>query len=188
MKNVKKRYWAMIVYPDSAPADWRGILQSTGIQCAISPLHDKDVNPDNTPKKPHYHVILAYEGPTTYNNVNSLCEALNQPIPQPLEQLRGYYRYLTHKDNPEKYQYKEDLITTINGFDVANYLDLTQSQVNSILKLIQQLITDNNILEYSGLMILLRDFENPDFWDVAMKHTIFLNTFITSYRHSQLKK
>ena len=188
MKNVKKRYWAFILYPESAPTDWRTKLQETGIQCAISPLHDKDINPDNTPKKPHYHIILCYEGPTTYNNVLSLCESLNQPIPQPLEQLRGYYRYLTHKDNPEKYQYNDNLITTINGFDVSNYLDLTSSQVNSILKQIQELIIDNNILEYSGLMILLSKMDCTDFWDVAMKHTIFLNTFITSYRHSSLKK
>ena len=41
----------------------------TGLQCAISPLHDKDMNPDNTPKKPHYHVILTYSGPTSYNVV-----------------------------------------------------------------------------------------------------------------------
>lgn len=188
MKNVKKRYWAMILYPDSAPLDWRSYLQSTGIQCAISPLHDKDVNPDNTKKKPHYHIILCYEGPTTYNNVLSLCETLKQPIPQPLEQLRGYYRYLTHKDNPEKYQYNEDLITTINGFDVSNYLELTQSQVNSILKSIQQLIVDNNIYEYSDLMILLLDYENSDYWDIAQKHTIYLNTFLTSYRHKNLDK
>ena len=129
----------MVLYPESAPSDWRKKLQETGIQCAISPLHDKDVNADNSPKKPHYHIILAYEGPTTYNNVLSLCESLNQPIPQPLEQLRGYYRYLVHKDNPEKYQYDEYKISTLNGFDISNYLDLTNSQVVAILKEITQL-------------------------------------------------
>lgn len=187
-KDIKKRYWAMILYPDSAPCDWLTRLQETGLQCAISPLHDKDINPDNTIKKAHYHIILCYENPTTFNNVSKLCESLNQPIPQPLEQLRGYYRYLVHKDNPEKYQYDEQLIKTINGFDISNYLDLTTSQVNCILKQIQQFILDNDVQEYSRLMILLGAMSDTNYWDVAMNHTIFLNTFITSYRHSQLKK
>ena len=68
-------------------------------------MHDRDTNPTGEPKKPHYHVIVSYEGPTTYSNVEKLTARLNQPIPQPLEQVRGYYRYLTHEDNPEKAQY-----------------------------------------------------------------------------------
>lgn len=121
-KNIKKRNWAFVLYPESAPADWREQLQKTGLQCAISPLHDKDMNPDNTPKKPHYHVILTYSGPTSYNVVKALTDGFNQPIPQALEQVRGYYRYLTHKDNPEKAQYDEREIKTINGFNIADFL------------------------------------------------------------------
>ena len=74
-KNIKKRNWAFVLYPESAPADWREQLQKTGLQCAISPLHDKDMNPDNTPKKPHYHVILTYSGPTSYNVVKEQAKA-----------------------------------------------------------------------------------------------------------------
>ena len=174
MRNVKKRYWAMVLYPESAPTDWRDKLRESGIQCAVSPLHDKDLNADNSPKKAHYHVILCYEGPTTFNNVNALCESLNQPIPQPLEQLRGYYRYLVHKDNPEKYQYKESQITTINGFDISNYLDLTNSQVVAILKEITQFIDDNDIVEYSTLM---RTFRENDFYSLQFRKIENKNRF-----------
>lgn len=188
MKNVKKRYWAMILYPESAPDNWREKLQDSGIQCAISPLHDKDVNADNTPKKAHYHIILCYEGPTTFKNVNSLCESLNCPIPQPLEQLRGYYRYLVHKDNPEKYQYDETLITSINGFDVSNYLDLTNNQIIAILKQLTIFIEDNNIIEYADLIKALRENDfMSQFLEIAINKTFFLNTFITSLRN-KLKK
>lgn len=89
-RNVKKRNWVFLVYPDSAPSDWVSVLQSTGLSCAISPLHDRDVNPTGEPKKPHYHVIACYSGPTSYNVVKSLTDGLNAPIPQPLEQVRGY--------------------------------------------------------------------------------------------------
>lgn len=186
MKNVKKRYWAMVLYPESAPSDWREQLQKTGIQCAISPLHDKDLNADNTPKKPHYHIILCYEGPTTYTNVCYLTSSLGQPIPQPLEQLRGYYRYLVHKDNPEKHQYNEWEITTINGFDIKNYLDLTANQVFAILKEITQFIDDNNIIEYATLIKIFRENDfYSQFLEIAMTKTIFLNSYIASKRHME---
>lgn len=186
MRNVKKRYWAFILYPESAPNDWREKLQETGIQCAVSPLHDKDVNPDNTPKKAHYHIILAYEGPTTYSNVAYLTNSLGQPVPQPLEQLRGYYRYLVHKDNPEKYQYNENEITNINGFDIKDYLDLTANQVYAILKEITVFIDDNNITEYSTLIQTFRENDFlSQFMEIAMTKTIFLNTYLTSKRHKE---
>lgn len=188
MRNIKKRYWAMVLYPESAPSNWRDILRDTGIQCAISPLHDKDLNADNTPKKPHYHIILCYEGPTTYKNVCSLTERLNQPIPQPLEQLRGYYRYLIHLDNPEKYQYLESDITTLNGFNVSNYLDITNSQVIAILKELTTLIVDNNIFEYSDLINLLKENDfMSQFLEIAINKTFFLNTYICSFRNKHKK-
>lgn len=179
----------MILYPESAPNNWKDVLRDSGIQCAISPLHDKDVNADNTPKKAHYHIILCYEGPTTFKNVSSLTDKLNQPIPQPLEQLRGYYRYLVHKDNPEKYQYDETLITSINGFDVSNYLDLTNNQIIAILKQLTIFIEDNQIYEYSDLIKMLRENDfMSQFLEIAINKTFFLNTFISSFRNKNLKK
>ena len=102
---VKARYWWFVVYPESAPNDWIEKIQMTGLPFCISPLHDKDKNPDNTPKKAHYHVIVCYNGPTTYSNVKkTLTDILNAPHPQYLNAVKGAYRYLTHQDNPEKYQ------------------------------------------------------------------------------------
>ena len=190
-RNIKKRYWAMVLYPESAPVDWRDKLRETGIQCAVSPLHDKDINADNTPKKAHYHIILCYEGPTTFKNVCTLTESLNQPIPQPLEQLRGYYRYLVHKDNPEKYQYDESLITSINGFDVSNYLDLTQNQINAVLTEFTKFIDDNNITEFSDFIRVIRDNDfYSQFIEIAYNKYCFLNTYISSIRNKakDLKK
>lgn len=74
---------------------------------AISPLHDKDIDPTGESKKPHYHIILNYDGPTTYEHVKELCDSLNMTIPIKLESLRNMYRYHLHLDNPEKYQYDD---------------------------------------------------------------------------------
>lgn len=183
MRNVKKRNWCFVLYPESAPENWRDLLSQTGLQVCISPLHDKDLNADNTPKKPHYHVILVFDGPTTYNNVLSITESLNQPIPQPLEQVRGYYRYLIHKDNPEKYQYNEYDITTLNGFDISNYIELTTSEVMALKKQLQSFVRDNHITEFSELMDLLLDNDLRNMYDVASNHTFFIDKYICSYRN-----
>lgn len=184
-KNVKKRNWAFVLYPESAPKNWREQLLQTGLQCAVSPLHDRDVNPTGEPKKPHYHVILAYSGPTSYNVVKALTNGkLGQTIPQPLEQIEGYYRYLTHKDNPEKAQYNASDIETINGFDIRNYIDLTKSEVVRIKREIQAFIRDNEIMEYADLMDLLMDAgeDMADHYEVAANNTVFFDRYLSSRR------
>jgi len=180
-KSIKKRHWAFILYPESAPENWRDLLQKTGLQCAVSPFHDKDLNADNTPKKAHYHIILSYSGPTSYNVVNALVDSLNCPCPQALEQVRGYYRYLTHKDNPEKAQYSDLDITTINGFSITDFVELTRSEITKIKRDVQQFIRDNDIYEYCDLMDALYDIQ--DWYEVASNNTYFFEKYVSSRRN-----
>lgn len=184
--DVKKRNWAFVVYPESAPADWRERLQKSGLQCAISPLHDQDTNPDGEPKKPHYHVILVYGGPTTYNNVKALTNGqLGQTVPQPLEQVRGYYRYLTHADNPEKAQYSAGDIQLLNGFDIRDFVEMTKSEVMRYKRELLAFVRDNDILEYSDLLDILMDGgeATADLLEVASNHTLMLTKYIASRRY-----
>lgn len=181
--NVKKRNWAFVLYPESAPADWFQRLQLTGLQCAVSPLHDCDINPTGEPKKAHYHIILCYSGPTSFNVVKQLTDSLNQPIPQALEQVRGYYRYLTHKDNPEKAQYDDNDIKTINGFNISDYVELTKSEVIEVKKSLQQLIIHLDLFEYSDFMDYLLENDLSLEYDVASSNTYFFEKYISSRRN-----
>lgn len=180
-KTLKKRNWAFVLYLDSAPSNWKEILQLKGVMCAISPFHDKDVDPTGEPKKPHYHIILSWDNPTTYNNVLSLTKELNATIPIPLESVKGMYRYLTHKDNPEKYQYCENDIILLNGFDINDLLNSTE--VFNIMKHLIEIIRACDIKEYSDLVDYLKDMELYEDLNVCVNKTIFLNTYISSRRH-----
>lgn len=180
-ENKKGRNWACVIYPDSAPGNWKEILKLKGLTFACSPKHDKDIDPTGTLKKEHYHVILTYQGPTTFLHVKSLLEELNQPIPIPLESVRGYYRYFTHKDNPDKYQYDESEIELYNGFDVCDIMN--SFEVYQSLKQIQSIIIENQIHEYCVLMDLLFSTEQMELWNVACSHTLFLNSYISSKRN-----
>ena len=187
-KNVKKRNWGLIIYPESAPFDWVEQLQKTGLQCAISPLHDSDIDPTGEPKKPHYHVIACYSGPTSYNVVKGLTDSLNSPIPQPLEQVKGYYRYFTHKDNPEKYQYDDSGIQTVNGFSIFDFCELTKSEVISIKRGLQGLIRNMDFIEYSDFMDYLDMNDLSSEYDVASNNTYFFEKYITSRRNKGIPK
>lgn len=183
--NVKKRNWAFVLYPDSAPENWLEIIQKSGLQGAISPLHDKDLNDTGEEKKAHFHIILIFSGPTSFNVVNNFTSSLNQRIPQPLESVRGYYRYLTHKDNPDKYQYNERDISVFNGFDISDFVELSKSEVLQIKKKIQQFIRDNKIYEYCDLMDVLLDNDMIQEYDVASSNTYFFEKYISSRRNQK---
>ena len=151
-KYQKSRIWASVGYPESLPFDWKEKLIETGLQIAISPLHDKDVDPTGESKKPHYHIIFNYEGPTTYEHMKEICDSLNLTIPIKLESLRGMYRYHLHLDNPEKYQYDDRDRVLLNGFDPKSVDALTATEIDKLTTEILAFIDDNDIFEYSDLL------------------------------------
>lgn len=183
--KTKKRNWACVVYPESLPENWIEILNLSGLQVAISPLHDKDVNPDNTIKKPHYHLILIYSGPTSFNVVKQLTDQLNAPIPVPLEAVRGYYRYLTHRDNPEKYQYDEKEIRCLNGFSILDFVELTKTEVLKIKKDLITFIRSRKIRGYGAFVDLVMTELSDNEFDVATGNTFFFDRYISSNRNDQ---
>lgn len=194
MKQAKKRNWALIAYPESMPENWEQVLTETGLEVCISPLHDKDEKEDSPGelKKPHYHIIIKYPGPTTNNTVKELAESINAPTWRPVESLRGAVRYQTHKDNPEKAQYQESDIRTLNGFELYGINDLTSSELRELSFRCQDLINEQGLLEYSDLMDLLQsmalqDPEDGPLYDYADNHTLKLTAYINSKRN-KLKK
>lgn len=184
--EVKSRFWTAIVYEDSAPEDWRDIIKISGLRCAVSPYHDKDVNPTGEPKKPHWHIILCWDGPTTYNNARKFVQnELHTPIPKDLKSVRGMYNYFTHKDNPEKAPYDESLIEHLNGFCLAEFVELTRGEVDNAIKRAIKIIRDVGITEYSGLLDFLEDNGLGDEWDVVKNNVVLFNTYIASRRYAE---
>lgn len=183
MLEDKNRHWTFVMYPDSLPENYLEILQQTGLEVAISPLHNKDLDQEKELKKSHYHVLLCFPGPTTYKKVLSITSKLNATVPQRVLSVKGIYRYFTHKDNPEKYQYDEQEIVCLNGFDSENFVAMTTSQIKMIVRELTNIILNQNILEYVDLIDFLITNEMFDFLDVASSKTIYFNTLISSLRN-----
>lgn len=184
MKRITGRSWAFVIYPESMPENYEEIITDTGLPLAMSPLHNKDVNPTGEPKKPHYHCIVYYENATTLKNVKeNVCDKLNGTIPIKLESMRGMYRYHIHLDNPEKYQYDDRDRKFFNGFDIDMASKLTRTEINKIIKEIHTFINDNNILEYIDLLDVLKDNDLTNLYDVAIANTLLFKSMLDSKRN-----
>lgn len=185
----KHRYWWFILYPESSPPDWKEILKFRGLPVAISPLHEFDLkNEEGELKKPHYHVILCYSGPTTFNSVKCLTvDELHATIPKPLDCIKGAYDYLTHKNDSYKYQYSVDEIELLNGFEISEMVELSERDQAELDMSVLDIIDDNNIAEYHQLLRFCRRSDNFRMYNYVRTHTIHLNTYITSRRHSGAK-
>lgn len=164
-KRKGKRFlsWTAVVYPDSAPEDWRDIIDDTHIEWVESPLHDKDINPDGSIKKPHWHILLMFPSIQTEKQVKDLLEPLNCTIPIPCKSASGLVRYMAHIDNPEKYQYDIGNIKGHGGADVPKLLRTTSAERYELIKDMMRWVNTNKIVHFCDLMDYALS-EEPDRW------------------------
>ena len=184
-KTIKGRDWTFLVYPESAPANWREILDETHIRWVESPLHDKDINPDGEFKKSHFHILLSADGPITEQAVMKIIEPLNGPIPKKVGSAKGLVRYMAHLANPEKYQYPVSEIIGHNGADVASYFELTMTNKIVMMKDIVKFIYEEEIDNYADFLMLCIE-KSDDWFNIAVNHnTLAINKLIDAMWHKK---
>ena len=74
--DARKRNFATVIYPESAPENWREILAGYFVPAFVSPLHDKDVNATGDPKKAHHHVMVMFEGKKSDEQVKTMFDSI----------------------------------------------------------------------------------------------------------------
>lgn len=163
--DTRKRNFACILYPDSLVEGWENVLSDLKVPAFLSPLHDKDVNNgDGSPKKPHYHLMVMYEGKKTdeqfyHEVVKRLYKEGCEPSIGAMEyvqSLRGYARYLAHMDNPEKAQYDPNDIKCYAGADFAAVASLVIDKYRIIGEMMD-FCDDNHIYSYHQLVCYARE-------------------------------
>lgn len=166
------KWWSFIVYPESAPENWKEKLQLIGCELAISPLHDKDlwthdsaeivdeetgeiIEPRGSRykcgerKKAHWHCIIKFENTIKYKEANELIRSItNGPYLQKCMSLKGQYEYFTHMNNPEKYQYEKDEIEKYNGF----IIEASKTDRMIIANEIARVIREKDIMDLGELV------------------------------------
>lgn len=157
----KSKYFCAILYPSSSTYEVDNIIKALAkehLTFAVSPIHDKDVNEDGSPKKAHYHLLLAYSSATTLNNIIGWFKFCGLPESD-LHSVRvcasavGYFRYLTHKDNPEKAQYDDKAIRIFNDFDeiFKKFANTESKKIDNLVRIFQ-IVDELNTISFHALI------------------------------------
>lgn len=187
-KPATKRYrnFGTIVYPESAPENWRDTLSDTRIPAFISPLHDKDTNPGGETKKPHYHILLLYDAPHTKEQAAAVFDTIKGVGCEIVQSVRGNARYLCHLDNPEKAQYLTENVTALNGADYLKVIGLASDKYKAIGEMIDWCIETDCVM-YWQLLQYARANRYDWFRVLCDNGTMVMMNFLKS-RQFQLDK
>lgn len=173
----RTRNFAFLVYPDSAPEDWREILTSFHVEVLISPLHDKDVNPDGSQKKPHWHVMVMFSSVKTKKQAAVIRDAVGGVGWENVASARGYARYLCHLDNPEKHRYDENDVVEMGGADYQETIRRIADGVK-LLREMMDYIRENNVYFYSDFVDYC-NAEKPEWFEaIVTRYTYTVYTYI----------
>lgn len=178
-KDQRNRNWTFIVYPDSAPENWRKILSDEfKLLWVESPLHEYDVNEDGSPKKPHWHVVVCFEGNKSYEQILEIAKAVNATKEvKPVSSMQGMIQYFIHRNNPEKYQYKKKDIVT-HGIDIEPYFGLSSSQMQAECRKMVDFIEDNNVCEFSDFVVQCHYISQDWEYILMNRNTSFFKAYL----------
>lgn len=133
----RTRNFATVVYQESAPENWKEILEQEFVPAFISPYHNSDTNPTGEKKKSHWHVLIMFEGVKTTDQAKEIFDKIGGVGCEKVNSLRGYARYLCHLDNPEKFQYKTDEVVSLCGADYLTTISLTTDKYKAISEMME---------------------------------------------------
>lgn len=183
-KETRTRNWTIVLYPESAPENWRDILDELHIEWVESPLHDKDINADGEPKKPHWHVLLMFGGVKSWEQVLEITGQLNAPIPQRCHNAKSMVRYMAHLDNPSKAQYSVSDIIGHGGVDLSEMLRPSSSERYTIIAEMTEFISDNDITEFKDLLDYARMYQFDTWFPLLCDNSAYvIGQYIKSNRH-----
>lgn len=170
-KGKRARSWTAVVYPESASDNWLEILSDTLVEALVSPLHDKDVEPTGELKKPHFHVVISFTNPATYEKAKSVFESIGAVVPPEsqckVKDYRQMARYLCHLDQPNKHRYSTEDVVAFGGVDYKA-LVMTGADEDELLDEIEDYIVLNRIVSFTSFQRICRE-KHPE-WKYVLRH------------------
>lgn len=178
MQNRTRNY-ATVVYPESAPSNWLEILGDQKIGALVSPLHNRDINPDGTPKKDHYHVMILFDAVKTPAQAQEVFDKIGGVGHEIVQSARGYARYLCHLDNPEKVQYDKGEVQAFGGADYNDIISIVTDRYKALREMMDY-IKQNNVTCYADLVDYAEENQFSWFVVLADSGTIFIKEYLKS--------
>ena len=180
----RTRNWSVVVYPESAPENWREYLDDLHIEWVESPLHEYDSNATGEVKKPHWHVLLMFGGVKSYEQVMEVIQPLRCPIPQRCHNAKAMVRYMAHLDNPDKHQYSVSDIVAHGGVDISELLRPSSSERYALIREMVAFVKDKGITEFQDLMDYASMERFDDWFPLLCDSSAYVvGNYIKSQRH-----
>ena len=167
--------YTIILWPDSAPADWTIQLEQLQIACAWC-LHDKD------DAKPHIHVFILGDYPK--KKLETIRTAFRLAFVPPVKSCQGMYDYLTHENHKSKYHYSRDSIQYSSWWSQETFEAMcgdTQDPQDAFCELIK-LIDECGLYEYADLISYLVSRGDKELLKVARGRDV--RDYVTSRRYA----
>lgn len=166
-------------------------------------LHNKDYFPTGEVKKPHFHLILGVEGDSRKTK-ESIVNFFIDNFPKVADSIhirnvrnpKGYCRYLTHKDNLEKQQYKDSEVFMKDKdrtlYEELISVQLKMSSTDIVLNKFKEFICYGSFDYFDKANSAFEFFQSLGKVDYFLKNKIriidYVDFVITSFNKEKEKK
>lgn len=162
--NFRSRHWSLTTY--STLVEFSPLISQCSEYAYI--LHDKEES------EPHYHILCIFKNAKTFTAVRSYIQGSQNTFGEPARDLNALYRYLTHKDNPDKYHYEDTEIVSSSPFywlQIANQDQFAKDGEKAL-----NLLEDINAKKSYRYMVLTygRDYIKNRFVYEEMAYKLFI--------------
>ena len=196
---ARAKNYTLVVYPEDLSTEmqtndaWIDVFRDLGHKLVVSPYHDKDINADGSKKKPHYHILL--QGGRNWIKFAELKDLVKTDlggkgvaVPQKCSNSDGLKRYMTHIDNPDKYQYSKDDIRCYNGASIDSaYLISEEGKKLAIYDIMAFVREHEEMSNYYQLMNYAMDLKadgDSTWFDVLLSNSWTIERYISSRRNA----
>lgn len=178
VRTNKINGYTMILYPESAPADWTIQLEQLQIAFAWC-LHDQD------DAKPHIHVFILGNYPK--KKLEAIRTAFNLSFLDEVKSCKGMYEYLTHENHKSKYHYSRDNIQHSSLWSQETYEAMCEDTQDSteLFCEVVKLVDECGLYEYSDLITYLVSQGDMELLKVARGRDV--RDFVNSRRYAVIE-
>lgn len=206
-----KACYTFVYYPEHGDPEqicWQ--LNAMQWNWHLSPLHDKDVNEDGSPKKPHYHFLVGFsKAAPDFATFRKAVKALSAGVlcsPKAKECLcadpEASEDYQSHIGFDDKAAYDPDDCQYSEGWNVQDYASkeqraehkrktrakcktaLLEYKQNALALFFDWLSADENPCEISALMDYIR-VEKPEYFGALLENLYAVKAYADSKRYSK---
>lgn len=134
--GTQRKIWWGYLYFDSAPDDWETRIRESGYECVWA-CHDRDERPTGEKKEAHVHVAVRFSHAVFAKEAKAVLTSfgVKEASVQYRDSWRAVCRYMTHMDDPDKYQYEPSIVRECGGADWRSEVVRTSDKYKTIAEM-----------------------------------------------------